>query len=71
VAVPGPSWSSALQGKAGGEGVFERFVRGEGVVLARTAAERLGVEAGEKLALVVQSRRVELEVLAAQKLSGE
>jgi len=42
----------------------ERFLRGEGVVLARTAAGRLGLVPGATLTIVVQSRRVELEVLA-------
>lgn len=55
--------SEPLTSSFGGE-VNERFLRGEGFVLARTAAERLGLAPGDRLELVVQSRRVALEVLA-------
>jgi putative ABC transport system permease protein len=41
-----------------------RFLLGQGAVLAAGAARRLGLAAGERLALVVGARRVELEVLA-------
>jgi hypothetical protein len=43
---------------------WDRFLRREGVFLARAAAERLGVRAHDALELVVQARRVSLEVLA-------
>ncbi|HEX6884498.1 MAG TPA: ABC transporter permease [Planctomycetota bacterium] len=42
----------------------ERFLRREGVLLARPAAAKLGLAVGRRLALIVQSRRVELELLA-------
>lgn len=41
-----------------------RLLSEAGVLLSRAAAERLGVEPGDTLALVIQSKRVELEVVA-------
>jgi putative ABC transport system permease protein len=57
--APGGALAGSLDEKE-----IERFFRGEGLVLSRAAAERLALATGDRLELVVQSRRVSLEVLA-------
>jgi len=53
-----------LTGERDESAARDALLHGRGAALSRSGAERLGVGVGDTLALVVQSRRVELEVAA-------